>query len=246
MTEQGSANFTASGHAERSPPEQEGWVGASPDVLWRALTRDSGCSVLIVNEAGLIDFANSIASRLLAPERSAVVGTRLSDHSTRGFADERLAHCRHVMESGHTMVVVGMAHGTWGRTTIRPIEPDASGRRRVLLIRPLPDSADAAGADFPITYARRADMGRLSACTPRELEVLRLIGLGLSTPDIAARLFRSVKTIETHRVSLGHKLGLHNRVELARLAIDAGLTRMTDHEVADLIRHDEPRERKAG
>ncbi len=53
--------------------------------------------------------------------------------------------------------------------------------------------------------------------------MLAFIGRGYSIPQIAEKLYRSQKTIETHRQSLGRKLGVSNRVELARIAIQAGL-----------------------
>jgi PAS domain-containing protein len=56
---------------------------------------------------------------------------------------------------------------------------------------------------------------------------LALIGQGLSTAEIARRLYRTVKTIESHRLMLGKRLGARNRVELARIAIQAGLTDLT-------------------
>jgi DNA-binding NarL/FixJ family response regulator len=71
--------------------------------------------------------------------------------------------------------------------------------------------------------ARADDLGKLDQLTNREVEVLRLIGRGLSTAQIAATLERSVKTVEWHRVALGTKLSVTNRVELARIAIHAGL-----------------------
>lgn len=63
----------------------------------------------------------------------------------------------------------------------------------------------------------------INALTQREQQVLALIGRGYSIPQIAEKLFRSQKTIETHRQSLGRKLGASNRVELARIAIQTGL-----------------------
>lgn len=63
----------------------------------------------------------------------------------------------------------------------------------------------------------------LDRLTPREREVLDLIGRGLSTAEIAERLHRSQKTVKSHRLALGRKLGVSNRVELARVAIEAGL-----------------------
>ncbi|HEX2838997.1 MAG TPA: LuxR C-terminal-related transcriptional regulator [Phycisphaerales bacterium] len=69
---------------------------------------------------------------------------------------------------------------------------------------------------------------QLTHLTTREREVLRLIGMGLSTSQIATRLSRSMKTVEWHRVSLGSKLKVKNRVELARIAIAAGLVQAFD------------------
>lgn len=67
----------------------------------------------------------------------------------------------------------------------------------------------------------------VESLTPRQREVLALIGQGLSTAEIARRLYRTVKTIESHRLMLGKRLGARNRVELARIAIQAGLTDLT-------------------
>lgn len=66
----------------------------------------------------------------------------------------------------------------------------------------------------------------LKDLTPREREILALIGEGYSLPEIAQRLHRSVKTIETHRLTLGKKLNANNRVELARIAISTGLVKL--------------------
>ena len=59
----------------------------------------------------------------------------------------------------------------------------------------------------------------VSALTPREVEVLSLIGVGHSTSQIASRLSRSVKTIEAHRASIRSKLGLESTFELVRFAM---------------------------
>jgi DNA-binding NarL/FixJ family response regulator len=52
----------------------------------------------------------------------------------------------------------------------------------------------------------------------RELEVLRLIGSGLTTAEAAHRLHLSVHTIDTYRQRIKGKLGLKNASELARVA----------------------------
>ena len=58
--------------------------------------------------------------------------------------------------------------------------------------------------------------------TPRELEVFHLIGNGLTNRDIAARLHRSVRTVETHRENIKRKLNLKTAAELVRYAAHWG------------------------
>jgi two-component system response regulator NreC len=57
----------------------------------------------------------------------------------------------------------------------------------------------------------------------RELEVLRMIALGLTNAEIGERLFVSVRTIETHRSHIHQKLNVRTRAELVRRAREAGL-----------------------
>jgi DNA-binding NarL/FixJ family response regulator len=59
--------------------------------------------------------------------------------------------------------------------------------------------------------------------TDRETEVLRLVAKGLSYKQIAERLVLSHRTVQNHVQNTLNKLQLHNRVELARYAIEQGL-----------------------
>ena len=61
------------------------------------------------------------------------------------------------------------------------------------------------------------------ALTPRQREVLQLIAEGHGTKEIAARLFLSAKTVETHRAQLMERLGIHDVAGLVRYAIRAGI-----------------------
>jgi DNA-binding NarL/FixJ family response regulator len=63
----------------------------------------------------------------------------------------------------------------------------------------------------------------LSTLSSREIEVLRLIGKGLSRVDIAAELSRSAKTIDGHQEHIMNKLSIDSRSELMRFAIREGL-----------------------
>jgi DNA-binding NarL/FixJ family response regulator len=62
----------------------------------------------------------------------------------------------------------------------------------------------------------------LDALSAREVEVLRLIGKGLSRAQIAAELCRSPKTIDGHQDRIMKKLGVSSRSDLIRLAIREG------------------------
>jgi DNA-binding NarL/FixJ family response regulator len=61
------------------------------------------------------------------------------------------------------------------------------------------------------------------ALTDRETDVLRLVAKGLTARQIGERLGVSHRTVETHVQSTLRKLQLHNRVQLARYAIEQGL-----------------------
>ncbi len=63
-----------------------------------------------------------------------------------------------------------------------------------------------------------------SMLSPKEREVLQLMAEGHSTKQIAATLFLSVKTIETHRQQIMEKLDIHSVAELTKFAIREGLT----------------------
>jgi two-component system response regulator NreC len=67
---------------------------------------------------------------------------------------------------------------------------------------------------------KRAESDPLS---DREREVLRLLALGHTNQEIAALLYISVRTAETHRAHIMQKLGLSSRAELVRYALDNGL-----------------------
>jgi DNA-binding NarL/FixJ family response regulator len=63
-----------------------------------------------------------------------------------------------------------------------------------------------------------------SLLSPREREVLQLMSEGKSTNRIADSLHVSVKTVETHRQQVMHKLNIHNVAGLTKYAIREGLT----------------------
>ena len=90
------------------------------------------------------------------------------------------------------------------------------------------ESAWAEGAamstEEAIAYARRGRGERKrpttgwASLTPTELDVVRLVSDGLGNKDIAARLFVSPRTVQTHLTHVYTKLGLASRVQLVQEA----------------------------
>jgi DNA-binding NarL/FixJ family response regulator len=72
--------------------------------------------------------------------------------------------------------------------------------------------------DVSVTESNATDI-----LTPREMEVLQLIGEGLTNRAIGKQLSISVKTVERHRTKLMAKLDAHSIVELMREAFRRGL-----------------------
>src|ERR1039458_4027730 len=64
---------------------------------------------------------------------------------------------------------------------------------------------------------------RPDSLSPREVEVLRLIALGHTNSEIAASLFLSVRTVESHRAHIQQKIRLTTRAELVASVHDPGL-----------------------
>jgi DNA-binding NarL/FixJ family response regulator len=64
---------------------------------------------------------------------------------------------------------------------------------------------------------QRDGLGNL---TDRELQIFQLLGAGVNTRDMAAKLHLSVKTIETHRENIKRKLKLSSATELIRYSVN--------------------------
>lgn len=88
------------------------------------------------------------------------------------------------------------------------------------------------GDNFISNKANQALIQRLSGApkksqyielTPRESEVLQLIGEELTTAEIAKKLFLSSNTIETHRRNLLEKFQVKNSIGLIKKAISLGM-----------------------
>jgi predicted ATPase/class 3 adenylate cyclase/DNA-binding CsgD family transcriptional regulator len=86
------------------------------------------------------------------------------------------------------------------------------------------DEGAALSTDEAIAYALRGHTGRKRpvsgwpSLTPSERDVVRLVAEGLTSRDVAARLFVSPRTVQTHLTHIYAKLGVTSRVQLAQQA----------------------------
>ena len=72
---------------------------------------------------------------------------------------------------------------------------------------------------FSVNEARVRELG----ITPRELEILSQIAAGLSTREIAEKLFVSENTVKTHSSRLFDKLNAKRRTQAVQIAKESGL-----------------------
>ena len=86
-----------------------------------------------------------------------------------------------------------------------------------------PDITDVVVSSY-VTGAAGPESLLYPALTPREREVLQLVVEGKTSSQIAEILYVSVKTVETHRTQLMHKLKINNLADLIKYAIREGIT----------------------
>ncbi len=201
-------------------------------VLWNVLTQDPSAGVVICDLDGTVVWGNERCFRIyLGPEAKPgdVIGKTWKE---LGFPDpwieERLAMFREIKRTGEPVLLRTIWLGHQVLAWVYPLPPDDEcGKDCFLVVSRVSEAdikelgQDAAGKVMVSGVAR---LGELDVLSPRELEVLALLGQGLTIKEIARVLFRSEKTIGRHRDSIGAKLGLSNKVDLAELARRAGLT----------------------
>ncbi len=103
---------------------------------------------------------------------------------------------------------------------VRAVREAVAGRR--YLSPPLSERA----IESYMQKAESAELDPYETLTAREREVLHLVTEGHTNAEIAARLFISRRTVESHRANLMRKLGLRTQTDLIRYALRRGILPM--------------------
>jgi len=121
----------------------------------------------------------------------------------------------HVVEALRSGAMAYVLKDASAEDLVNAIREAAAGRR--FLSAPFSN-------DLIDSYLNRPNgVDSYETLTPREREVLHLVAEGLTSSEIAGRLFISPRTAESHRANLMRKLGLRSRTDLVRFAFQRGI-----------------------
>lgn len=197
-----------------------GWPSGE---AWTSLRDDVGCFCALLNDRAEVIASNATPQAPLSEEHGTGVFSKLS-------ADAQLERTRLVQtcaQRAESMTFRELIGGAYVETRLRPV----ADRRVLMVVNP---RHAGAGAGVPV-LTRHNDFGVLSRLTPREFEVMVCISRGMSADAIAQHFHRSMKTIESHRIAIGSKLGRSSRLELALLGVRLGLDRLTQEHTDSLM-----------
>lgn len=189
----------------------------------------STSAMSILREDGLLLYRNQATTNLFPPysgKPEDLIGKNILDLQPRAFFEERARVMRRLAKEGRDGVIRDIWDGKQILTRLRLLPPQPGQPLRAFLAIHQPQGGEATSPDVPEVLfhdAEHQDLGPLALLSPRELEVLALVGQGLTASQIAARLHRSEDTVNSHRASLLRKLNCQNAVQLGVIAYKAGL-----------------------
>jgi DNA-binding CsgD family transcriptional regulator len=204
-------------------------------ALFRAILAEPTTGVGVISSVGQVIYINEQAAQMFHgtdAKAAHYVGSYWRDHMPPEWVEERLRVFRAMLihDKPVLMRVIwrGYQHFTW-ISRVEYEETDASAGVHLFLTITRRAGNDSEAESFMPKAFEEVEsgvvrLGRLSSLSPRELEVLALLGQGLSVPDAARILHRSEHTIATHVKTLYSKLDISDRVELAEIAVRSGVT----------------------
>jgi DNA-binding CsgD family transcriptional regulator len=206
-----------------------GVIGGTEAVLWASLSADIACRVLVIGPDDRLRDVNAGAEHYFGLTRDQIVGQSLLELypaqvrvpvcewlcAARATRDDAGPACvAHHVYRGHHWRMAGRAI-TWRG------EPGC-----VLCVGQIVSEPTPVG-ELMTRALRLADraigLDALAVLSDRELEVAMLISGGKTDLEVAQALHRSLRTVHSHRASLGRKLGLQRRAELTHFMAARGM-----------------------
>jgi DNA-binding CsgD family transcriptional regulator len=211
-----------------NPRDKDSIGRAVRDVAWDVLSSDPSVGLSIVDEDAKTLFCNARAAEYYlgaggTPEQC--LGMAWAKALPAKAIEIRKDILGKVKALNGPMVVRTILGGKQIYAVIYPIPPRNGEKMQfVHILRSVPGGATEYFKSMPVIETEEIDLGPLNVLSPRELEVLALVGQNLSSKKIGAILHRSEKTVENHRYAISKKLQGASAVELASIARQAGLT----------------------
>ncbi|MEM6470088.1 MAG: LuxR C-terminal-related transcriptional regulator [Planctomycetota bacterium] len=198
------------------------------------MTRTQGVGISVMDRKGGLIYVNETSLGLFFSGPVDYEGKTIEDLHPAEFVQERLEMIRRVLDEDRPLVIEHIFHGRPISSAVWPIHDVEPPYQRVLVISRRHPRFEESGADEPslvdagfrqieVIDTAFIELGDLDVLTPKELEVLALIGHGLSVPKVARLLKRSQKTIENHKASITHKLHLKGQSEMVAIVTSLGL-----------------------
>jgi DNA-binding CsgD family transcriptional regulator len=180
-------------------------------------------SVIVANRDGiLVDYNRGATAMFGIGAKYSWRGRSIDEFCPADFAESGRVFLRRVIDNRQALHIEHIFEARQLSTTISPrgsLNPN-QGTIVTLAGRAAIHMKD----DVESVTAENADIGPLDPLSRRELEILLLLGQGLRITEVSKRLCRSDRTIETHRYSIGDKLGFRNRAEMVQFVTSHGLT----------------------
>jgi DNA-binding NarL/FixJ family response regulator len=207
-----------------------GWRASYLEALtraWLALGRLEDARLAAESARGVADKVALPRSEAMARSAAAVVALHVGDaglaveEARAGIAAAEKASAR--VDAAMTRILLGRALAQLGDPTLAAAELERAAADFDTYGAPrYRDKAEHELRKLGRHISRRSSAAKthgdgLGSLSGRELEVARLVLDRRTNPEIAADLFLSLKTVETHLRNIFRKLGVSSRVEVARM-----------------------------
>lgn len=159
---------------------------------------------IVVMDVSMPRMNGLVATRALKRQQPSVTIVALTRHEEQTYLEE-------LLRAGASAYVLKQSPPTAFLQAIRAV---AAGG---LYLDPVMTARATSGL-----LAGKAPVDGGATLTERESEVLRLVAVGHSNVEIAARLEISIKTVEAHKANAMRKLGLTGRVDVIRYGVLQG------------------------